>query len=217
MLSLHLQAIELLIERLAAQVVQEESEHEAHPAVQARPAAQAETAAMSDSTSIPAASQGCSGDAGDSDAQAAVPEQQFSRSLESDEDSVASESHVAERASKGEGRGISPAGVASESCLESQNSMCSMEVGKDSRSCGSAGQQDKDQGEQAAPHHKEPKTTSKQEKKPARNRPCPCGSGRRYKECCGPVQAAQKRRQANGLQPPEQLEGHGHVMAEVYV
>ena len=33
-------------------------------------------------------------------------------------------------------------------------------------------------------------------RKPARNRECPCGSGKRYKNCCGPVQAAAARREA---------------------
>ncbi|MCR8696483.1 MULTISPECIES: preprotein translocase subunit SecA [Campylobacter] len=31
----------------------------------------------------------------------------------------------------------------------------------------------------------EPKDMSKRDKKPSRNSPCPCGSGAKYKECCG--------------------------------
>ena len=212
-----MQAIELLIERLAAQAVREEGESGASSAVQARSAAQAETAAMASSAEIPAASQECSRQAGELDAQAAIPEQQFCRSLESDENSAAPESVIAEGPCTGEERGTSPAGAVSEGCLERPISMCSMEKGKGSTPCGNTDQQDTNHGKQDAPNHREPKVAGKHEKKPARNRPCPCGSGRRYKECCGPVQAAQKRRQANGLQPPEHSEGHGHVMAELYV
>ena len=30
-----------------------------------------------------------------------------------------------------------------------------------------------------------PLTTKVSEKKPGRNEPCPCGSGKKYKKCCG--------------------------------
>ncbi len=172
---------------------------------------------MASSAKTPAASQECSRDAGESDAQAAVLEQQLSRSLELCEHSVASDSHGAERGSTDEERGTSPAMANSEGRLDKRNSMCSMDIAKDGTARGNTDQQDTEHGKRDAPDHKEPKVASKQEKKPARNRPCPCGSGRRYKECCGPVQAAQKRRQTNGLQPPEALGGTGHVMAELYV
>lgn len=36
-------------------------------------------------------------------------------------------------------------------------------------------------------------------KKPARNRECPCGSKKRYKNCCGPAEAAASRRLATGI------------------
>ena len=36
-------------------------------------------------------------------------------------------------------------------------------------------------------------------KKPARNRECPCGSKKRYKNCCGPADAAAARRLASGI------------------
>ena len=174
-------------------------------------------AALESSAEAPAASQGCSREAGRTDVQAALPEQQSGKRLDSDEHSAASESHSAKGAPTGDGRGTSPAMASAEGCLETQSSICNMEIAKDSASCGNTEQQDADHGKQEAPHHKEPKVASKPEKKPARNRPCPCGSGRRYKECCGPVRAAHKRREANGPEPPEQIHSQGHVMAELYV
>ncbi|BDA43257.1 probable deubiquitinase OTUD6B at N-terminal half [Coccomyxa sp. Obi] len=36
-------------------------------------------------------------------------------------------------------------------------------------------------------------------KKPPRNRECPCGSKKRYKNCCGPADAAAARRLASGI------------------
>jgi hypothetical protein len=44
-------------------------------------------------------------------------------------------------------------------------------------------------------------------KKPARNRECPCGSKKRYKNCCGPAAAAAERRRANP-QASEELPGN---------
>ena len=46
-------------------------------------------------------------------------------------------------------------------------------------------------------------TKSTVNKKPARNRPCPCNSGRRYKDCCGPKAAAVARRRAAGQMAAE--------------
>lgn len=51
-------------------------------------------------------------------------------------------------------------------------------------------------------------------KKPARNRECPCGSGKRYKNCCGPVQAAAARRVAG--QDLEEC-AVSHTMTALYV
>ena len=48
---------------------------------------------------------------------------------------------------------------------------------------------------------------------PPRNRPCPCASGNRYKECCGPVAAAAARRVTLAPAPAEP----GRQMATLYV
>ena len=55
---------------------------------------------------------------------------------------------------------------------------------------------------------------SSKKRKPARNRECPCGSGKRYKNCCGPVQAAAARRVAD--QEHEQCTV-SHAMTALYV
>lgn len=50
-------------------------------------------------------------------------------------------------------------------------------------------------------------------KAPPRNRPCPCASGKRYKECCGPVAAAAARHVTAAPAPSEP----GRQMATLYV
>ncbi len=50
-------------------------------------------------------------------------------------------------------------------------------------------------------------------KKPARNRECPCGSRKRYKNCCGPSDAAAARRQAKGSVEEPSVQG----MPAIYV
>jgi len=36
--------------------------------------------------------------------------------------------------------------------------------------------------------------------KPGRNEPCPCGSGKKYKKCCEPKEAASKRLSAHKIE-----------------
>ena len=74
-----LQAIELLIERIATHALQEQAEQEPCSSVQAKPALQAEAPAVS---AIP------SRDAGEVNTQVTLPEQHPRASLGSDEDSA---------------------------------------------------------------------------------------------------------------------------------
>ena len=44
---------------------------------------------------------------------------------------------------------------------------------------------DHKQAQKIMPNHKQTQKPMQKQKKPARNAPCPCGSGRKYKKCCG--------------------------------
>ncbi|EIE22284.1 cysteine proteinase [Coccomyxa subellipsoidea C-169] len=70
--------------------------------------------------------------------------------------------------------------------------------------------------EQAGPQNAKEKKSKLQVavgKKPARNRECPCGSRKRYKNCCGPSDAAAARRQAKGSVEEPSVQG----MPAIYV
>ena len=55
-------------------------------------------------------------------------------------------------------------------------------------------------------------------KKPARNRECPCGSRQRYKNCCGPAQAAAARKAAQpGLHDVDDVDDNAPGMAALYL
>ncbi|KAK9831129.1 hypothetical protein WJX74_004441 [Apatococcus lobatus] len=72
------------------------------------------------------------------------------------------------------------------------------------QACSTAQEEQKDVGEH-------PKA-----RRPARNKPCPCGSGRRYKTCCLPAKAAASRRgesTGEGEMPAEDI----HQMATLYI
>lgn len=51
-------------------------------------------------------------------------------------------------------------------------------------------------------------------KKPARNRECPCGSKKRYKNCCGPASSAAERRRVN---KSDKEETPVHAMPAIFV
>ena len=61
------------------------------------------------------------------------------------------------------------------------------------------------------------KQANEADRKPARNKACPCGSGRRYKDCCGPIQAAIERRAMLGAQMPEASLEHETCMSQLYI
>ena len=76
------------------------------------------------------------------------------------------------------------------------------------------GAQTKDQADTTVGKQKQ---ATRPDRKPARNRACPCGKGRRYKDCCGPVQAAVERRAVHGAQNPETSQEHGTCLSRLYI
>jgi len=53
---------------------------------------------------------------------------------------------------------------------------------------------------------------SRRPKRPPRNKPCPCGSGRKYKKCCGAPDRLQPKVKAVRQLPPDVIPG-GRAMA----
>ncbi len=74
--------------------------------------------------------------------------------------------------------------------------------------------EDKDQADRRGWKQKQ---ASKPDRKPARNRACPCKSGRRYKDCCGPIQAAVERRATHGAQTPDTSQGRERCVSQLYI
>ena len=219
-----LQAIELLIERLAAQALQEQVEQDACSAVQVLQADQAQAALETSRIKIPAESPDYDGDAGELDSQGTLAVQHPRNSFRPYEPFVVSQSHdfmesvnsAVGGAVIGVQRNASLASASSEGRYDVVDDTYILDMVRGSSSRNKA-QQGEDQCKQGSLLQQQPKVASKHEKKPARNRPCPCGSGRRYKECCGPVKAAQQRKQSDGMQASEPDEGHGLCMSALYV
>ena len=216
-----MQAIELLIEKLAAQALQKQGKADASSAVQAIPTETADAADLTQSIPVPAESPNYNTDAGELDSQGILAELPPRKGLQPDEPSVALQSHecmqsvrpAAEGACVGKQRDASLALASSEGQHDAQHDSCigSMAKGSLARNI------DEKDCKQARPVQQEPKLIYKHERKPARNMPCPCGSGRRYKECCGPVQAAQQRKRSDGMQTSEPTADHRLCISGLYV
>jgi SEC-C motif len=52
---------------------------------------------------------------------------------------------------------------------------------------------------------------------PARNKPCPCGSGKRYKACCTAVAAAEARRKKAAIAAADACEGGPLTLTTLYI
>ena len=71
--------------------------------------------------------------------------------------------------------------------------------------------------DQAGRRVEKQKQANKSGRKPARNRACPCGSAHRYKDCCGPIQAAVERRAMHGAQTPGSSQEYKTCMPQLYI
>jgi len=211
-LLLPLQAIELLVERLAAQALYDDDKHYAYSVLVTESADQAHLAAVSN-PDLPVALPNCASDA----REVHSPERQQSERLGFNGNTLQEEKHAAIQAAS-----IAPGQThARTAALTSEHDRASLETLHNSASAmGKAACQNvqpKERKQQGTSHKSEQIGASQHEEKPARNKPCPCGSGQRYKKCCGPVLAAQKRRESQGLQSSAASEDQGPCMLQLYV
>ena len=173
---------------------------------------QAHLAAVSN-TDLPAAPPVCASDAREVDA----PERQQSERLGFDGNTLHKEKQAAIRAAP-----IAPgetharaAAMTSEHDHASLETLHTSDSAKGKAVCQNAQPDEKKQ--QGSSHEMEQNGASQHKEKPARNKPCPCGSSQRYKKCCGPVLAAQKRRESQTLQDSVASEDQGPCMLQLYV